>query len=309
MPLQNDFVKNVKLYFQEQGEEWLNELPNLIRYCEEKWSMEVGEPYELSINYVAPAIMDDGTEVVIKLCIPGEGFHHELEALKLFNGQGMVRLIDSDAEKGVLILEILTPGHTLATLEDHEDTARIAARAIRKLITPAPAKTILPTTKAREENLRKQIRNHPNGIGPIPRDILDRSLDIFTFLNETTEQRYLLHGDFHHYNVLSSGDGEWTVIDPKGLVGEIEYDLIQFMLNRQTQQNAYEVIGQRVEIFTNELNLNKKRLLLWGYAHAVLSTAWSVDAKDGSYSEDFYRGIDIFQSLYQHHFKKSDMFI
>ncbi len=308
MQLQNEFVKNVRLYFEEQGEEWLDDLPSLIRYCEKKWTMKIGEPYELSINYVAPAILSDGTEVVIKLCIPGEGFQHELEALRLFNGKGMVRLIDSDAEKGVLILEKLTPGHTLASLEDHEKAAHIAAKAIKQLKTPAPAQTILPTTKAREENLRKQIISHPNGIGPITRDTLDRALEIFTYLNETSEQHYLLHGDFHHYNVLSSGNGEWTVIDPKGLVGEIEYDLIQFLLNRQTQ-HAYEVIGQRVETFTNELNLNKKRLLLWGYAHTVLSTAWSVDTNDGSYNEEFYRGIDIFQKLYELHFKKSDMFL
>lgn len=309
MQLQQDFVKNIRLYFKEKGEAWLENLPNLIRYCEQKWSLRMGEPYSLSVNYVAPAVMEDVKEVVVKLCIPGDGFMDEIEALKLFSSKGMVQLIDHDAEHGVLILEKLSPGHTLAEVEDHEEAARIAASVIQNLKTPAQDQTRLPTTKAREENLKKQIKNHPEGIGPIPRTTLDQALKVFTYLNETTEQQYLLHGDFHHYNVLASGDGMWTAIDPKGLIGEIEYDLIQYMLNKQPDEGTYYVIEKRVKIFSEEFNLNKKRLLLWGYCHTVLSTAWSVDVKDGSYSESFFRGIEIFEKLYEAHFGDLENFL
>jgi streptomycin 6-kinase len=96
MQLQKHFVQSVKLYFKEQGESWLQDISNLIHYCEQKWSMKMKEPYSLSINYVAPATMEDSSEVVVKICIPGEGYLDELEALQLFAGQGMVSLIDSE---------------------------------------------------------------------------------------------------------------------------------------------------------------------------------------------------------------------
>lgn len=301
MKLQKQFVQSVRLYFKEQGEVWLQKLPNLIHYCEQKWSMKINEPYSLSINYAAPATMEDGTEVVVKICVPGESFLDELESLQLFRDKGIVQLIDSDRENGILILEKLSPGHTLAEVVDDEEACRIAARVIKNLSTPAPVHTRIPTTNGREENLRKLKDEHPNGVGPISPKMLVKALRIFTYMNETTEQHLLLHGDFHHYNVLASREGAWTAIDPKGLIGEIEYDLIQFMLNKLPDQGVHEVIEKRVEIFTKELNLDKERLLLWGYCHTVLATSLTVD-NEGTYNESFYQCIKIFEKLYEANF-------
>ncbi|MCF6136493.1 aminoglycoside phosphotransferase family protein [Pseudalkalibacillus berkeleyi] len=307
MDWQENFKKNIHLYFGEVGDAWLENLPKLIKYCEVKWSLAMNEPYSLSINYVAPAEMEDGRDVVIKICIPGNDFLDEVEALKLFRDKGMVKLIDYDINNGILILEKLLPGFTLAKVEDQDEACGIAAREMKKLITPAPKDSRLPTTKAREQNLRKQVDDHPYGVGQIDRATMDRALRIFTYLNDTIEHKYLLHGDFHHYNILSSGVEEWTVIDPKGLIGEIEYDLIQFMLNKLPEEDAYKVIKRRCDIFTEELNLNKERLLLWGYCHTVLATVWSVDMKDGSYNKSFLKGIRIFENLYESEFgKKQD---
>ncbi|WP_257351534.1 aminoglycoside phosphotransferase family protein [Pseudalkalibacillus decolorationis] len=302
MKLQKQFVQSVRLYFQEQGEAWLEKLPELIEYCEQKWSMKLKEPYSLSVNYVAPAVMEDSTEVVVKICIPGEEFLDELEALQLFGEKGSVQLIDSDHKNRIIILEKLSPGCTLAELTDDEEACWIAAKVIKNLSIKAPVQTRIPTIKTREESLRKIVKEYPNGIGHISLQTLQKALKIFTYLNETADKSFLLHGDFHHYNVLASGDMTWTAIDPKGLIGEIEYDLIQYMLNKLPNQRAYEVIEKRVEIFTEELNLNKERLLLWGYCHTVLATSWSVDDKDGSYSESFYQGIEIFKKLYEANF-------
>jgi streptomycin 6-kinase len=301
MKLQKHFVQSVRLYFKEQGEAWLQNLPNLIHYCEQKWSMKIKEPYSLSINYVAPAKMKDETEVVVKICIPGEGFLDELEALQLFWEKGIVQLIDSDKENGIIILEQLSPGYTLAEITDDEEACRIAAEVIKNLSFPAPVHTRILTTKEREEKLRILEDEHPNGVGPISQQTLQRALRIFTYLNQTTEQHFLLHGDFHHYNVLASGEGSWTAIDPKGLIGEIEYDLIQYLLNKLPKQGVYDVIEKRVEIFINKLNLDKRRLLLWGYCHTVLATSWTV-VDDKTYDESFYQGIEIFEKLYEENF-------
>lgn len=281
----------------------LQELPKIIQYCEQKWSMKMQEPYSLSVNYVAPAKIEDGPEVVVKICIPGEGFLDEIEALILFGEKGIVQLFDSDQEKGIIILEKLSPGHTLAEVLDDEEACQIAAEVVKNLSIPAPVHTRIPTTKVREENLRKLVKQHPSGIGPISHKTLEKALKIFTYMNKTSKHHRLLHGDFHHYNVLASGDGAWTAIDPKGLIGDIEYDLIQYMLNKLPNKGAYEAIEKRVNIFTEELNLDKERLLLWGYCHTVLATSWSVDEDNNdTYDESFYQGIEIFEKLYEANF-------
>ncbi|WP_226035175.1 aminoglycoside phosphotransferase family protein [Aquibacillus saliphilus] len=297
MKLQESFVQSVRLYFKEKGEEWLENLPNTIKYCEQKWSIKVQEPYSLSINFVAPAIKGNLEEVVVKICVSEEEFLDEWEALQLFAEKGIVQLIDSDKQGRIIILEKLSPGHSLAEVTDDEEACLIAANVMKELSARAPVDTRIPTTKSREDQLHKLAEEHPNGVGPISNATLNKARRIFKYLNNTTNQQMLLHGDFHHYNVLSSGDGLWTAIDPKGLIGEIEYDLIQYMLNKLPNKGAYQVIEKRVDIFTKELDLDKERLLLWGYCHTVLATAWTVDGK--TYNNSFYRGIGIFENLYQ----------
>jgi streptomycin 6-kinase len=86
-------------------------------------------------------------------------------------------------------------------------------------------------------------------------------------------------------------------IDPKGLIGDREYDLIQFLLNKLPTANLTEVIEKRIDIFVEELNLDKKAIISWGFAHAVLATCWTVQ-DDGSYSEAFFDTINVFKLLY-----------
>ena len=61
----------------------------------------------LSYNYVAPAFRADGTAAVLKLGVPQEGFLTEMEALRLYDGQGMVRLLEADNGLGAMLLEHL----------------------------------------------------------------------------------------------------------------------------------------------------------------------------------------------------------
>ncbi|MDV2686046.1 aminoglycoside phosphotransferase family protein [Alkalihalophilus lindianensis] len=297
MKFQEHFVQSVHLYLKEDAKQWLGQIPSIIKACEEKWALTIREAYELSINYVATATTKEGTEVVVKICIPGGGFDSEVEALKLFAGRGIVNVIDIDEDMQVILLEELNPGYTLATSSDDEKACLAAAGVMKDLITTAPTETKILTTKAREENLRNIIDKHAEGVGPLSKQILDQAAKIFTYMNQTTKTHYLLHGDFHPYNILKSEDG-WKAIDPKGLIGEVEYDLIQYMLNVLPEEGIKEVTKERVDLFTEKLTLNKERLLLWGYCHTVLATAWTVD-EDGSYNKSFYQMIEVWKELYK----------
>ena len=43
---------------------------------------------------------------------------------------------------------------------------------------------------------------------------------LFRELLASSEAPVLLHGDLHHFNILSSDRRPWVAIDPKGLSGE-----------------------------------------------------------------------------------------
>ncbi|OLS35058.1 hypothetical protein BTR22_16715 [Alkalihalophilus pseudofirmus] len=299
MDLQSFFVQSVTHYFKDAGVKWLKNLPFLIKEIETKFNVKMGQPYELSINYVAPARTFEGEEVVVKICLPGLGFESELAALENLKGGGIVQVLGSDAKLGVMILQKVSPGDTLASCESEKEACLIAANVYKELkgsIVKEENNLSLSTAKNREESLQKMIEEHPEGFGPLSRDMLDEALKVFTYLNDSTKKRYVLHGDFHHYNILK-GEKGWKAIDPKGLVGEREYDLIQFMLNVLPEAGIEEVLMQRITLFTEQLNLDRRRLLLYGYAHSVLATAWTVD-EEGGYNKHFFQTIESFRNMY-----------
>jgi len=51
----------------------------------------------------------------------------------------------------------------------------------------------------------------------------------------------VLHGDLHHFNILSSGD-RWLAIDPKGIIGEPEFEPAAYLENKI---DPYEPITAR----------------------------------------------------------------
>jgi streptomycin 6-kinase len=300
LQLSDVYIKNIKIVHKEKGQEWLENLPKLISYCEMRWNLKVIDPFELSFNFVAAAVYANGSEAVLKLSVPSQDFLYELDALKQFNHhkRKMVQLLDYDEEKGIIILERLIPGHMLETIENDEEATRIAANVLIELWIPVVENSSLPTTKNRESSLIALKKRHPNGLGPISAQLLEEAEYFFKKMNETSTHSFLLHGDLHHYNILAKDDS-WMVIDPQGLIGEREYDLIQYLLNRLPEEGYKQVIKNRINIFAEVLGLDKERILMWGIAHSILSTSWSVEDDHENYSTSFFQGINAFRDLYR----------
>src|SRR6185295_5276197 len=119
--------------FQEDGRAFLDALPDLIAEASERWGLTDVKPVSnLSYNFVAFA--NRGNEkVALKIGVRNDELMSEMAALHLFNGEGACHLIDSDEERGFLLLERLTPGVMLSTLEDDEQATHIAVEVMQKI--------------------------------------------------------------------------------------------------------------------------------------------------------------------------------
>ncbi len=88
----------------------------------------------------------------------------------------------------------------------------------------------------------------------------------------------LLHGDLHHDNILSADREPWLAIDPKGVVGEAEYEVGAFVRNRLFAGPKPEMLlARRVDQFVDELGFDRERIVGWSLAQAVLSAWWSFE--------------------------------
>ncbi|MDX1414802.1 MAG: aminoglycoside phosphotransferase family protein [Candidatus Promineifilaceae bacterium] len=284
MNLPLHFQETILTAFGEDGLIWLNQLPQLIKYCRQRWSLTVAPHFsDLSYNYVAPATRTNGTEVVLKLGVPRLELRTEAAALSYYDGRGSVRLLDAELDRGILILERLQPGIMLSTLWPDEDdrATRIAAEIMRQLWQPIPADHTFVTVEDWYLGFERLRHEFSAGSGPFPPTLVDRAESLYAHLQESMDTPVLLHGDLHHYNILSTADHSWTAIDPKGVVGEAAYDTGALLRNPAphflAQTDLTPRLKRRIDILSEMLDLDRERLVSWGMSQAVLSAWWSYE--------------------------------
>ena len=99
----------------------------------------------------------------------------------------------------------------------------------------------------------------------------------------------VLHGDYHHDNVLDGGTRGWLVIDPKGVLGERGFEFANLFRN---PTGAIALTPGRMQrqaaIVSREANLDPTRLLQWILAYAGLGAAWSLES-----GHDAQPGLDV----------------
>jgi streptomycin 6-kinase len=89
----------------------------------------------------------------------------------------------------------------------------------------------------------------------------------------------VLHGDFHHDNVLDGGARGWLAIDPKGLVGERDFEFANLVRNPDVATALSPGRLQRqARIASEEAGLEFRRLLKWILAYAGIGAVWSMES-------------------------------
>ncbi len=280
--MNDEFNHNVKKSG-EAGALWLKKIPEIINECEKKWNLRVQPPFDLTWNYVAPAIRADGTDVVIKIGFPlDKEFGTEVAALELFHGEGTERLYEKDKENSVILIERVMPGLSLSTLENDDKATRVLARVMKKLWRPLPPNHGFITIAEWSSAIPKlKVKYKDSKVPHLPLDLLDKAEDYFKELIATSAQPVLLHGDLHQDNVLSSHRDEWLAIDPKGIAGEPTYEVAAMIRNpyKKMKKNPKmkEIIIRRIKILSDELGFDSKRIYKWCFAQTMLSAVWSVE--------------------------------
>ncbi len=141
--------------------------------------------------------LEDGTEVVLKLGVPNPELNTELAALRFYDGQGCVRLLDADEAQGAMLLERLRPGTELITLEDDGQAAAIAAQVIRELWRPLPPNHPFPTVACWGQGFTRLRERFQGGTGPFSPELVARAEGIFAEYLASMAEPVLPHGDLH----------------------------------------------------------------------------------------------------------------
>ena len=178
---------------------------------------------------------------------------------------------------GVLIIERLQPGNMLLECDNDDQATRIAAEVMQKLWRPLPEKHNFPSVADWSQGLVKLRNSFAGGTGPFPKQLVETAESIFADLLAEDVESVLLHGDLHHYNILSATRDPWLAIDPKGVVGDPAYEIGAFLhnpLDFLSWPNWKKIVPRRLDILAETLQMDRQRLVAWSLAQDVLSTWW-----------------------------------
>lgn len=286
------FIKRMRDLHGEQGAAWSEALPGLIADCASRFDFTPVAPFtNLSYNFVLRATRRDGKQVVLKASFMKGELSREVSVLRAYEGRGVIHVLNADEEWGVALLEGADPGTPLSTIENDAHATHIFCDVLRRLYLTPPIGSQYPSMKqhfAAIERYRERCNNMNNTV-QIPANYVKNAEKCLAYLITTTSENYLLHGDLHHDNILRQGE-KWAVIDPKGLIGDIHFDTIQYLLNYEDRGgDCDQVLRNRIAIMADQLGLDPRRIAMWGVARGVLEACWTIE--DGG--ANWHRGIQI----------------
>ncbi|MFE2279504.1 aminoglycoside phosphotransferase family protein [Streptomyces sp. NPDC059454] len=260
-------------YNKEAGRAFVAALPDLTAAFLDRWDLRVtGTPMHGVSALVLPVTRADGTHAVLKLQIRDHETDGEPVALRLWDGDGAVRLLDHDEPTGTMLLERLDATRMLAHQDDVHETVLVIARLLAHLhATPAP------------EHMRRlgdiaasMLERTPSALTRVPDPAARRLVaDCAAAVREVTDEPgdRLLHWDLHDENVLAADRAPWLAIDPKPLAGDPGFDLWPALANRFDPDDVI----WRFDAMTDVLGLDRARARAWTYGRLLQNCLWETE--------------------------------
>jgi streptomycin 6-kinase len=240
--------------------EWVAKLPKLATKACARWRLTPdGALMNGFCAVVLPVRRADGHPAVLKLSWVDDETAHEPLALKLYNGDGAVQLLDHDEELGALLLERLDQ-HSL-----DDEPIDLAIGVIGELL--RRHRDIQAPDGIRR--FANTLRSHP----AIPAKLLGAAREAGTRPMGTT----LVNEDLHYQNVLRGDREPWLVIDPKPLSGDPEYCMIPLLWNRFDELDGHRGLTDRFLAICDAGELDVAKARDWTLHRAVANWIWCLE--------------------------------
>lgn len=227
-----------------------------------------------------PVRRPDGAERVVKVAVGfPDDYRAERDALRHYAalpavpGVRAVELCGWDDDLGLLELERVDGFELGEGWPDRQDDAELTANLARTM----RALWAGPVIAGEWRDLATWMQALDQPAAGIDAGLLARARDLGAELREGAAP-VVLHGDFHHENVLREPDGSLVVIDPKGILGARGFDVGALLWNPIDEVLEHpQVMPVRLSVLAAELNLDRAEVRAWGRVAAVLSAAWEVE--------------------------------
>jgi len=249
----------------------------------DRWQLTVtGPPLNGAASMILPVVRRDGTEAMLKLQPVNDESEAEALALRTWNRDDVVEVLEDDPSTTTLLLERLQP-RTLSDVPDDTEATRILAELLTRLTAvPAP-----PGIRRLSDIAARMVEDAPAFIprlaDPAEQRVVRRLVaQVAEVLPESGDR--LLHWDLHYDNVMAGHRRPWLVIDPKPLAGDPAFDLFPVLWNRWDDLVAtgdvHQAIRNRFALMLEVTGIDPDRALAWTAGRILQNTLWFVEDGD-----------------------------
>ncbi|MFJ3794305.1 aminoglycoside phosphotransferase family protein [Kitasatospora sp. NPDC090091] len=253
----------------DEGRRWLAELPARVAAHLARWDLTLERVLDPggSLSLVGYVRRDDLSPAVLKSGRTTPETTAEHTALAHWAGRGAVLLLDADPAQGVLLLERLHGDIPLRSLAEAKAMLEATSLLHRLWVEPGEGHPF-PSLADRAGYLADGLRRHRGLPGAVEADALvAEALEAADGLAGSATEAFLLHGDFHHGNVLAADRAPWLAIDPRPLVGERAFDLARLALDRADtlvgSPGVPAAVRRRLHQLSDALEVDRERLRGW----------------------------------------------
>ena len=252
------------------------ELSDRIVYSSRAWGVTIERTVMTETSVIVHG-KRAGRAVVLKV-VKQQGDEWRCgEIAAKFGGRGVVEVYEHMA--GAALFERLDPGEPLAalTLNGRDDEATDIIAMLLGRMAPQDPPEWCPRV---EQSGGAFVRAAAAGDERLPAALLDPAQRIYADLCATQRVPALLHGDLHHYNILSDRARGWCAIDPKGVVGELEFEIGAALRNPFDRPDIFarlDVVERRRDQVGLARGIDVSRARGWCFAQAVLAAIWSIE--------------------------------
>ena len=264
------------------GAEFYNKVLNDLGKYTDIWGLSGFEQVDYySVNCIFKCVSAKYGACILKIGNDSEDSENEYKILKEYNGKHFCKVYEADIPNGVLLLECIVPGTQLRAEPDLDKRLDIFFDAFRSLHVKPTDKAIYKTYMGWVSDITEYMRDRKDYENFY--EHMYKAEQVCRSLCEKYTGEMLLHGDLHHDNILLGSDNNYRIIDPKGVVNDIVFDIPRFILNEfddvmdDAFYNKYVYITRTL---SEKLNIPEHDIRRLTYVEMCMANCWNVRGGD-----------------------------
>ena len=255
------------------GRKWIDALPGLVEDLCQHWNLRRDGPVMHGYLGLVIPVRRVEEPCVLKVSWTDEATAEEARALAAWNGQGAVRLLASQPDRGALLLERLDHRRSLNDVAIASAIA-VAGHLLRRLAIPVSSG--FSSLRLVAQDLCRTLPQRWEQYGrPMLQRWIEQACELAVQLGASSGN-LLVNYDLHYADVLRGKREPWLVVDPKVAIGDPEFGIAQLLWCRLEDIEANGGLERHFRLLVEAATVDPVRARSWTLVRCMDYWLWGL---------------------------------